>query len=244
MPPHAIRQSLAFSSKSPNHLINKKKEAQGSNGPIHILFENEWSAGNPLFDWYSERSDCTITRIRRCKERKIPYFHEYIMIWLDNGECYRIDRRPYEPMDCAKIKGVAAYDTIKEVQSFEQSSHCSEETNRFSDIEFSKPVQLQLILRILHAIHSHPKARLYSLLLYNCWFFSRAIVFCIARAVEKWHKTNVKGVRFLLSNDYWRGVTPKPDVTDPINEKFPPINGAAKTMPKHTPHNRHLNKDF
>ncbi|KAG8703379.1 hypothetical protein FRC11_010786 [Ceratobasidium sp. 423] len=233
MLPPAVQQFLSFSSESLYQLIDKEKEEQDLNEPIYIRFEEEWGTGNPLYEWYSERSDRTIIGVWKCKERKIPYFHEYIMIQLDNEECYRIDRRPHEgadPMDYAKNKGVTASDTIKRIPTFEHGSHCS---NRLLYADLHSPVQLGLLLRILHAIHKHPKANVYTLRRYNCHFFAQVIEFFIIRSVTNCHNKGMNDIKFPFSGDYWRKVALAPEVVNPTNEYFAPIHRANGAAPRY-----------
>ncbi|KAG8729537.1 hypothetical protein FRC11_008516 [Ceratobasidium sp. 423] len=200
---------------------------------VLIDFGRKWEAKNPLFDWYEQHSNCTITRMQRRKERRGPFFHEYVVIELQGGNCYRIDRRPHgsaDSMGCAPIKGVAADDTIEQTPSLEYSLYCSEGSDLLLDIEFHVPVQLQLLLHIFYAIHLHPKARAFSPL-YNCYFFAQAIVYCTTRSVRMRHEKDTRDVKFPYSDDYWRAVTPTPEVGHPANEYFAPINGRGGQKP-------------
>jgi hypothetical protein len=78
-------------------------------------------------------------------------------------------------------------------------------------------------MRILYAIHSHPRARNYVSCSYNCYFFAQAIVFCTARSVMMQHKTYAGDVKFPFSGDYWKDITLDEDVGRSINKEFVPI---------------------
>ncbi|KAJ1306362.1 hypothetical protein OPQ81_007368 [Rhizoctonia solani] len=169
--------------------------------------------------------------MQKRKERKGPFFHEYIVIRLDNGEFYRIDRRPYQKVGCsmysAKSKGFSALDTLEQTSSFEYSPDYPGESSPLLDIEFQVPVQLQLILHILRAVHAHPKARDYTVHLYNCYFFSRVIVYCITRSVREKHQKDLKGIEFPFADKYWKSVIPDPQVDNPAKQNFARIEGAS-----------------
>ena len=61
-----------------NPLIIFKRIALGLEDPIRIQPDRKWVAGNPLFDWYRRHSNEVVQCMQLRKERKAPFFHEYV----------------------------------------------------------------------------------------------------------------------------------------------------------------------
>ncbi|CAE6488047.1 unnamed protein product, partial [Rhizoctonia solani] len=119
-------------------------------------------------------------------------------------------------------KGADASDTIERTPSFEHNSQRSKGSDMLLDMEFCSPVQLQVILQILRAIHSRPKTRTYTVHRYNCYFFARAIVLCIARSVRKSHSGDLKSGEPPYIEEFLRvdreGIDTVSEYYDPIQE--------------------------
>ncbi|KAH7326922.1 hypothetical protein B0J17DRAFT_772266 [Rhizoctonia solani] len=228
--PSLCQRFPAPSRKGSNDPIERTRSAQRLHNPVPIQFSQEGNPGNPLSDWYSQRRDRTIIRMQQRKERKGPFFHEYIVIQLDNEELYRLDRRPDETIPhlihCATNIRVPASDTIEQTPSFEDSIYCSKGSKLLSEIPFSSPVQLQAILHILRAIHSYPKTRTYTLYSYNCYFFAQAIALCIALDVCKYHRENLE-IKSTRSDDCWKAVATDSDIPGTIGVYLAPIQVSA-----------------
>lgn len=171
--------------RTSNDLIIAKRRSLNLEDPVRIQFTRPWEVGNPLFDWYNHRRNLSIHTMQLRKEREYPFFHEYIVFRLrDFGGCYRIDRRqrPDEdiPLESIYQGGVEAYDTIEHVRSLDDTLYCPSDC--IVEIEFKVDVPIALLPRIFEAIHEHPRARLYTLQRFNCYFFAQTILLCTARS--------------------------------------------------------------
>ncbi|CAE6450784.1 unnamed protein product [Rhizoctonia solani] len=156
--------------------------------PVRIEFIKEWAEGNPLFDWYAGRpgtSGRLVYSIQLRKERKQPFFHEYLVLCMGNQKnaYFRLERRQLEnedqPLNSLLEYGVEAYDTIEKTFSFEKhvvSSSC------VAQIDFEAGIHIAVILEICRAIQKHPSAKVYTLQRFNCYFFAQTILLCTARA--------------------------------------------------------------
>lgn len=163
----------------------RRKLASKLEDPIRIEFIREWKGGNPLYDWYHRRVDPLIWGMQLRKERRGPWFHEYIVVALgdrDSPSYFRVDRRPCpdeEDLLNSMGAGCEAYDTIEEITSFDDSRHCASDC--LIEIEFEFQVSLALLLKVCHAIHRHPASRMYTLQRYNCYFLAQTILLCMVR---------------------------------------------------------------
>lgn len=171
--------------RASNASVIAKRHLLNLEDPVRLKFE-PWSAENPLYEWYRRRTHRFVDMIQLRKEREAPFFHEFIVFRLrDGGGFFRIDRRqrPDEdtPLDCMYTNGVEAHDTIEQVSSFDDMLSCASDC--LIEIEIKTDLHLAFILRICNAIHLHPRAKVYTLQRYNCYFFAQTIICCTARSV-------------------------------------------------------------
>ncbi|KAG8736628.1 hypothetical protein FRC11_002529, partial [Ceratobasidium sp. 423] len=174
-----------------NTYIKLKRHLLNLEAPVRVQFKGGWKAGNPLYEWYQRRSSRDISVIQLRKERNAPFFHEYVVFRLDDGRCFRVDRRqlPDEtvPLDSIYQQGVEAYDTIEEVTSLEDSPYSP--SDRLMEINTTPlngvhiRIQLELVLETLWQIHSHPSTQVYTLQRYNCYFVAQTIFWCAMKSI-------------------------------------------------------------
>ncbi|CAE6488039.1 unnamed protein product [Rhizoctonia solani] len=176
-----------------NKAILKMRKALNLKDAFELSFKN-WGSGNEVFDWYTGLPNKNIHTIQLRKERKAPFYHEYIMIRLRNDTYWRIDRRQQEhepsPIKCIEELGVPAYDTIMQMSGMGSSLGLDPTLGGASDcmveLEFKNAVDLGLVLRICCAIKAHPKAEAYTLQRYNCFFFAQTVIMCTACGASNW----------------------------------------------------------
>lgn len=179
-----------------NALIIAKRAALGLEPPVRLKFSQTWSQSNPLFEWYQRRGDRTLIRAMQLrKERKSPFFHEYIAFSLqDSGGFFRMDRRqqPDEntPLDSIYTHGVEPFDTIEEVSSLDDGLYGSSDCLIEIEFKSNTKVHLALLLKICHAICQHKHSSVYTLQRYNCYFFAQTIILCTACAASNWDGTS------------------------------------------------------
>ncbi|CAE6394523.1 unnamed protein product [Rhizoctonia solani] len=182
-----LRRLPGASYRGSNALIIARRKLLNLQEPFRMTFDR-WGRGNPLYDWYTRLENPYIQTMQLRKEHESPFFHEFIVIRLKSGTYWRIDRRqlPDEgtPLNCMYNEGVPAHDTIEQVTSLESTlysrSYC------LVELEFSVDVHVGLVLRICRAIQNHHGARVYTLQLYNCYFFAQTVIFCTACGVSDW----------------------------------------------------------
>jgi hypothetical protein len=116
------------------------------------------------------------------KEHDSP-FHEFIMVVIQAGYTYRVDRgREVGPvLDALKKQGVPSVDTIAllhltSLEELDGTSYCAIELCWGSD----KMIDLKLVLDICFQIHNKSGPR-YKLLTHNCYFFAQTIIMIVVR---------------------------------------------------------------
>ncbi|KAF8593125.1 hypothetical protein BDV93DRAFT_461802 [Ceratobasidium sp. AG-I] len=195
--------------------------ARKAQNPVRIRFPAErWDSG-PIFDWYSQAD--TLKQIRMLQifvDSSGPVPHRFIIAHMTNGDrnlesIYRLDRRP----DAAPTTvmsaivldngtGIAKDEYIINVDasSFEHAQ-CEVE------LSFDPPVDLAAIIKACYGITRHESARNYSLLQYNCFFFSWTILMVVARHHRPYELPTSEEI---LS----RFTTHIPRLTNSITEEF------------------------
>ncbi|CAE6474894.1 unnamed protein product [Rhizoctonia solani] len=162
-----------------NALIIAKRVALGFAQPVQIQ-AGQWETAHPVVDWYRRHQDANIQCMQLRKEQKSPFYHEYVTFRLDDGSCFRLDRRqlPNEqsPMDCTEASGVEASDTIEQIASLEDSMY--NRSDCLVELDFIEGGSLAVFLTVLSAISGHGQAGRYTVQRYNCYFYAQTALLC------------------------------------------------------------------
>ncbi|KAG8716989.1 hypothetical protein FRC09_014913 [Ceratobasidium sp. 395] len=139
--------------------------------------------------WYNKRRYLKVNTIQYRKEFHAPFRHEYLILFLSDGSICRFDRRPDPsvPLDALKERGSEAYDTVEEITtstlegpSIQATSEC------LATLTFRNELDFFFVFLVCYGIQSDPQAVRYTLLQYNCYFFSWTIILNIARNSVTW----------------------------------------------------------
>ncbi|KAG8796354.1 hypothetical protein FRC12_000071 [Ceratobasidium sp. 428] len=134
-------------------------------------------------EWYQSQPTTKFTGVQHRKERSGPFFHEFIVIELDNDTVCRFDRRgdPRTRANAFTTEGITAEDTVHVIQKHE--THYDEIHNTsdlLPQINLPDSKDLGIILRACYIIQLSEATRSYTLLEYNCYFFSWMILATVA----------------------------------------------------------------
>ncbi|CAE6470766.1 hypothetical protein ACGC1H_003947 [Rhizoctonia solani] len=176
-----------------NAAILAARKALKLQRPFELDFQN-WGPNNPVYKWYKALQNPHIHTFHLRKERQGPFYHEFVVFRLKDGTYWRIDRRQHQdeptPINCIQDLGVPAYDTIEQVTGMGSFLGLDPLLAAASDcmveLEFKKDVDVGLVLRICRAIKAHPKANVYTLQRYNCFFFAQTMLMCTACGASDW----------------------------------------------------------
>ncbi|KAK2464818.1 hypothetical protein APHAL10511_003236 [Amanita phalloides] len=141
----------------------------------------DWIDGE-IFDWYRRQPYTTISKLELRKERD-HFKHEYVIIYLDNGWYYRIERRPIlrSNMEAISKDGCEADDSVTPITDADLAVIRSE-TDAEITLEFkSNKPDLYNAVAVAVAIHLDPQTKNYTLQQYNCYFVARSIIALVAR---------------------------------------------------------------
>ncbi|KAL5637655.1 hypothetical protein ACGC1H_002059 [Rhizoctonia solani] len=159
------------------HIINFTAEGNG------------WRKGKTE-EWYKQQPSTKFKYLEYRKEKESPFYHEYIVVHLENETVCRFDRRG----DVNSRANVLVGDPIPS----EDSAHviAKNDTEFYPMIErdsdlllrmhFPKGQDILTILGICCGIQSTKATKDYSLTRYNCYFFSWMIITATARFTVDW----------------------------------------------------------
>ncbi|KAG8745907.1 hypothetical protein FRC10_006711 [Ceratobasidium sp. 414] len=138
--------------------------------------------------WYNKRRYLKVKTIQYRKEFHAPFRHEYLVVFLSDGSICRFDRRPDPnvPLDALRERGSEAYDTVEEITSSMLAGPSGEHSECLATLAFKDELDLFFIFLVCYGIQSDPQAVRYTLLQFNCYFFSWTIILNIARNSVTW----------------------------------------------------------
>lgn len=179
----ASRAAVPYS----NRIMNKHPTGR-SQEPIVLNFHSV-EGKREVQRWHRmQRSNTRFTSLEYRKQKEGTFKHEFIVVRLDDSIC-RFDRRAREDVrgHALKDEGTQAEDSAQIIPSSEQEyGRIMEQSDVLLRIEIPQGEDLRLILAVCYGIQRHPQAGSYSLLRYNCYFFSWTIVTAVARRASKW----------------------------------------------------------
>ena len=182
----------------PGHYILGSVTLGRKAAPLRVTADN-WFTG-AIHNWYQELEKTTISKVELRKELE-GVKHEFIVIYLEGGLIYRIDRRALGgPSAEAVAWGCEAEDAIALV-SAEDLILLDKEADAEIVLEFkARKPDLYDILAVCIAVQRNPQLKLYNLHHYNCYFHARSIISIVTRYCLLQHSdilcTMSEGVRW------------------------------------------------
>ncbi|GAB1520787.1 hypothetical protein RhiTH_003875 [Rhizoctonia solani] len=175
--------------------------------------------------WYihqGRNTRFTLLEYRKYKRGQVR--HEFIVIWLNSTTLCRFDRRASDGRrgHILREEGTLAEDSAHVLSSFEtEYKELLEQTEVLLSIKLPNGEDLGAILAVCEGIQTHGKASAYSLISYNCYFFSWMIVVAVARRTHDWETAT-------LSKEGWDDI-----LRISLTQVFPPPGLESKpTKPR------------
>lgn len=181
----------------PRHLLGSIALGRKA-APLRVT-ANNWFTG-AVHTWYQSLESTAISKLELRKELE-GVKHEFIVVYLDDGLIYRIDRRALGgPSADAVAWGCEAEDSIALV-SAEDCSLLDKETDAEVVLEFkARKPDLYDVLAVCIAVQRNPVLKQYNLHHYNCYFHARSIISIVTRYCLLQHSdilcTMSEGVRW------------------------------------------------
>ncbi|KAG8683982.1 hypothetical protein FRC11_012805 [Ceratobasidium sp. 423] len=159
--------------------------------PIILDFHSD-EGKEMMQKWYEQQSATRFTSIEYRKDIDGQFRHEFVVARLDNSNICRFDRRAREDMrgHVLKDEGTISEDSAHVITLADAESRVLlDKSEVLLRVDIPEGEDLMFVLAVCLAIQSHPKAKSYSLLYYNCYFFSWTLVMIISRRAYKWEAT-------------------------------------------------------
>lgn len=139
-------------------------------------------------DWYEEQP-CTEFQFLQHRKEPKGFRHEFIVLKLDDDSICRIERigDPSARLNALTSQGSVAHDIAQCYRVQDKADACLDTSEVVAEIGFPCKLDLIDVLRICRAIQEGEKSRTYTLVGFNCYFFSLAIQCCLTRLVADWH---------------------------------------------------------
>lgn len=164
--------------------------------PVLITFDDCDRGG--IFDWYRSHHRTAIHKIELWKERD-DFKHEFVIVHLESGTLYRIDRRPFGGAnpDAVTVKGCRAEDSVTLVDKKQRETIASKADVEISvDFNGHKKPDLYTVVAICVSVQMDDQAKNYTLQQYNCYFLARTIVALLVRHHLLQQFTSLEAIRW------------------------------------------------
>ncbi|EUC65087.1 hypothetical protein RSOL_496980 [Rhizoctonia solani AG-3 Rhs1AP] len=152
---------------------------------LPIVLDFQLSKGkNEIRNWYHRQPTTQFTCIEHRKETTGRFRHEFVVVHLDNSSVCRFDRRAREDMrgHALKDEGTISEDSAHVItQADTEAIARLDESEVLLSANTDQWLDINFILAVCCGIQSHPEAKSYSLLHYNCYFFSWTLLAIIDR---------------------------------------------------------------
>lgn len=182
------RSAIPYLNKLSGSSMNNRTQ-----DPLIIGYPNGWKTG-PSHEWYEKQPYTKFTHIQYRKEREAPFYHEYIVVELENDTVCRFDRRGdvNTRANAFTLDGITAEDTAhiidKTIIGDKDDPYriITDKSDLLLRIHFPKGDDLLTILGIVYSVQKDADARAYTLTKFNCYFMSWTIVTATARRTVDW----------------------------------------------------------
>ncbi|KDN47912.1 hypothetical protein RSAG8_03332, partial [Rhizoctonia solani AG-8 WAC10335] len=188
-----IAWQLALASRlaapSSNKLITSVKSSHCTQSRFIMDFHSD-EGRKEVQEWYKYQgvnTRFTLLEYRKIKDGRVK--HEFIVVRLNRNTICRFDRRPHDGERGYVLRdgGASAEDSAHVLSSFEtEYKELMQQTEVLLTIKLPRGEDLGFILTVCEGIQTHAKASVYSLMRYNCYFFSWMIVAAVARSTYNW----------------------------------------------------------
>ncbi|CAE7051355.1 unnamed protein product [Rhizoctonia solani] len=166
----------------------QKSSADRIQLPIVLDFRSD-RGERDIRQWCRKQPTTRFTHIEYRKDTNGHFKHEFVVARLDNSTVCRFDRRAREDArgHALKDEGTASEDSAHVITLADTESKARlDESEVLMSIELEQKQNFEFLLAVCHAIQLHPRAKSYSLLQYNCYFFSWTLFITTTRRAFSW----------------------------------------------------------
>ncbi|EUC60875.1 hypothetical protein RSOL_372700, partial [Rhizoctonia solani AG-3 Rhs1AP] len=150
---------------------------------------NGWRKG-ATEKWYKSQPSTKFKYLEYRKEKVSPFYHEYIVVHLENETVCRFDRRGDVNNRANVFVGepIPSEDTAHVIAKRDKDLYpiIERDSELLLHMRFPKGQDILTILGICYGIQSTKATQYYSLTGYNCYFFSWTVIIATARCTVDW----------------------------------------------------------
>ncbi|KAG8712896.1 hypothetical protein FRC09_019346 [Ceratobasidium sp. 395] len=157
--------------------------------PCPMDFNKEWQNENcPVMRWYKSQQATKFQSIKHCRDRDPPFYHEFLLLQLDDGSICRVERTGEgSRLDAVRDIGCRAKDYI---QWFSATDYAKFEKDKpvdiIADVDFGRKFDILDVLAICYTIQGRSRTRAYTLQRFNCYFLCGTILLVLTRRLADW----------------------------------------------------------
>ncbi|KAG8751759.1 hypothetical protein FRC11_009038, partial [Ceratobasidium sp. 423] len=168
--------------------------SKGNKELTRIEFPYGWNSRvGGIFDWYSRQPCKQITSVQHRKSRAAPFYHEFLVFQLADGNFCRFERvgDPDARLDALDRQGSLAHD-LAEAFPLSQIEAVDKSSDLISELTFPPRMELMDMLAVCYSIQQLDKTRSYTLQRYNCYFFCWAQLIVLTRRLSLWNEAPIE----------------------------------------------------
>ncbi|KAG8734923.1 hypothetical protein FRC10_011213, partial [Ceratobasidium sp. 414] len=159
--------------------------------PCLMQFHHDWQHENcPVMRWYKaqQASSTQFQLVQHRRDCDAPFYHEFILLQLDDGSICRIERTGEgSRVDAVRNFGCAANDYIQWFPASGYESFVKDKPSELiAEVDFCREFDIMDVLAICWSIHRGPRTRAYTLQRFNCYFLCGTILSILARRLTQW----------------------------------------------------------
>lgn len=170
--------------------VSKQCSSSSRGNRFLMEFHQDWRHETcPVMNWYriQQVSSTTFRSIQHRKDSNPPFFHEFLLLQLDDGSVCRVERAGHSSMEAILNAGCVANDCIQYFSSISYKAYSlSNPSELISEVHFPCDLDIMDVLAVCYAISSWPRTRTYTLQRFNCYFFCSTILLALSRRFLSW----------------------------------------------------------
>ncbi|KAG8740594.1 hypothetical protein FRC10_004131 [Ceratobasidium sp. 414] len=196
----ALLQAFSASSRALLDRASQWSSRPGREGLHIIKFDTGWRSPECTVEkWYQsqlgrsqeQQSTTRFTAIQHRRTSNAPFFHEFLLIPLVDGSYYRAERtgvgvnaHAFVPSGCTACDLIEWFPRDK----YEEFTRDKPST-LIVEVQFPTEFDILDVLAVCYSIQQNKRARRYTLMCFNCYFFCCATLSLLTRRVANWECT-------------------------------------------------------
>lgn len=140
--------------------------------------------------WYKlqQASSTAFRSIQHHRDSDPPFFHEFLLLQLNDGALCRIERTGQgSRIDAIRNIGCTAHDYIQYFSASDYKAFTVDKPSELiAQVDLPHDFDIMDVLAICYAIYKRPRTRAYTLQRFNCYFLCGTILLVLTRRLVRW----------------------------------------------------------